>query len=98
MGLYSWCIYRIWSYFLIVILTHGIGEGDIDIALICGLFLGGKGIVVTLFMAIILGGIVAGLILTFKLKDRKDKIAFGPYLAIGGIITCLYGSSLTIIY
>ena len=31
------------------------GEGDIDIALICGLFLGSKGIVVTLFMAIVLG-------------------------------------------
>ena len=74
------------------------GEGDIDIALICGLFLGGKGIAVTLFMAIILGGIVAGLILVFKLKGRKDEIAFGPYLAIGGIISCLYGSLLIEIY
>ena len=30
--------------YLIVILTRGMGEGDIDIALICGLFLGIKGI------------------------------------------------------
>ena len=84
--------------YLIVVLTHGMGEGDIDIALICGLFLGSKGIVVTLFMAIVLGGIIAGLILTFKLKDRKDEIAFGPYLAIGGIISCLYGSLLLEMY
>ena len=35
------------------------GEGDIDIALICGLFLGFKGIIVTLFLSIILGGIVS---------------------------------------
>lgn len=41
--------------YLIVILTRGMGEGDIDIALICGLFLGIKGILVTLFLAIILG-------------------------------------------
>ena len=84
--------------YLIVILTRGMGEGDIDIALICGLFLGIKGILVTLFLAIILGGIVATIILIFKLKERKAEIAFGPYLAIGGIIACLYGSRLIGIY
>lgn len=84
--------------YLIVILTRGMGEGDIDIALICGLFLGIKGILVTLFLAIILGGIVATIILIFKLKERKAEIAFGPYLAIGGIIACLYGSRLIEIY
>lgn len=84
--------------YFIVILTHGMGEGDIDIALICGLFLGIEGIMVTLFIAIIIGGIVAGLILIFKIKDKKAEIAFGPYLAIGGIVTCLYGSSLIEMY
>ena len=84
--------------YLIVILTRGMGEGDIDIALICGLFLGIKGILVTLFLAIILGGIVATIILIFKLKERKAEIAFGPYLAIGGIIAFLYGSRLIDIY
>ena len=84
--------------YLIVILTRGMGEGDIDIALICGLFLGIKGILVTLFLAIILGGIVATIILIFKLKERKAEISFGPYLAIGGIIACLYGSRLIDIY
>lgn len=84
--------------YLIVILTHGMGEGDIDIALICGLFLGIEGIGVTLFMAIIIGGIVAGLILIFKIKNRKAEIAFGPYLAIGGMIASLYGSSLIEMY
>lgn len=84
--------------YLIVILTRGMGEGDIDIALICGLFLGIKGILVTLFLAIVLGGIVATIILIFKLKERKAEIAFGPYLAIGGIIACLYGNSIIDFY
>lgn len=82
------------TIYLIVVLTRGMGEGDIDIALICGLFLGIKGVIVTLFLAIILGGIVATIILILKLKDRKAEIAFGPYLAIGGIIACLYGQNL----
>lgn len=84
--------------YLIVVLTRGMGEGDIDIALICGLFLGVKGILVTLFLAIILGGIVASIILILKLKDRKAEIAFGPYLAIGAIISCLYGKQLIDVY
>ena len=84
--------------YLIVILTDAMGEGDIDIALICGLFLGIKGVIVTLFIAIILGGIVGSIILILKLKDRKAEIAFGPYLAIGGIISCLYGNYLIEIY
>ena len=74
------------------------GEGDVDIALICGLFLGIKGVIVTLFIAIIFGGIVGSIILILKLKDRKAEIAFGPYLAIGGIISCLYGNYLIEIY
>ena len=80
--------------YLIVAFTGGMGEGDIDIALICGLFLGIKGIIVTLFLAFIIGGIVAICILILKLKDRKAEIAFGPYLAIGGIIASIYGSQL----
>lgn len=83
---------------LIVVLTHGMGEGDIDISLICGLFLGVKGIIVTLFLAVVLGGIVATIILLTKAKDKKEEIAFGPYLAIGGIIAILYGNTIINIY
>ena len=81
----------IWA---IVTLTGGMGEGDIDIALICGLFVGIKGIIVTIFLAFIFGVLVGAIILILKLKDRKAEIAFGPYLAIGGIIASAYGSRL----
>lgn len=79
---------------LIVVITRGMGEGDIDIALICGLFLGVKGIGITLFLAFVIGGIVAAFILIFKLKGRKAEIAFGPYLAIGALIAMLWGQNL----
>lgn len=85
----------IWT---IVTITKGMGEGDIDIALICGLFLGIKGVIVTLFIAVVLGGLVASIILVLKLKDRKEEMAFGPYLAIGGIVACLYGEYLINFY
>ncbi len=85
----------IWT---IVALTGGMGEGDIDIALICGLFVGIKGIIVTLFLAFVLGGVVALFIMILKLKDRKEEMAFGPYLAISGIIAMLYSTQLIELY
>ena len=84
--------------FLIVILTGAMGEGDADIAGICGLFMGIKGILVTLFMAIILGGIFASIALILKLKDRKSEIAFGPYIAMGTLVWMLIGEEILRLY
>lgn len=83
---------------LIVILTGGMGEGDAEIAGICGVFLGIKGILVTLFIAIVTGGIVGTIILLLKLKDKKAEIAFGPYIALGAVISMLYGSKIIEFY
>jgi leader peptidase (prepilin peptidase) / N-methyltransferase len=79
---------------LVVILTRGMGEGDAEIAGICGLFLGIKGILLALFIAIITGGIVGSIILLLKLKGKKSEIAFGPYIALGTIISILYGTEI----
>lgn len=79
---------------LIVILTRGMGEGDAEIAGICGLFLGVKGILIALFMAIVTGGVFGSIILLLKLKDKKSEIAFGPYIALGTIISILYGAEI----
>lgn len=76
---------------LIVLLTKGMGTGDIEIAAVCGLFLGIKGILLGLFLAVILGGTVGIIILALKLKTAKDKMAFGPCIAIGTLIAALWG-------
>jgi len=76
---------------LIVKLTAGMGEGDIDIALVCGLFLGKKGIAITLFFGVILGGIAGAIFLIGRKKGKKDEMAFGPYLAMGAFIALMWG-------
>lgn len=83
---------------LIVFLTKGMGEGDIEIAAVCGLFLGVKGILLGLFLSIILGGIVGIIILLLKLKKAKEKIAFGPCIAIGSLISMLWGVEILKLY
>lgn len=83
---------------LIVFLTKGMGEGDIEIATVCGLFLGVKGILLGLFLAIIIGGIVGIIILALKLKKAKEKIAFGPCIAIGSLISMLWSAEILKLY
>jgi leader peptidase (prepilin peptidase)/N-methyltransferase len=75
---------------LIVILTKGMGEGDIEIATVCGLFLGVKGILLGLFLAIIIGGLAGTIVLALKLKKAKEKIAFGPFITVGSLISMLW--------
>lgn len=74
------------------------GEGDIEIAAVCGLFLGVKGILLGLFLAIVLGGVIGIIVLALKLKKAKEKIAFGPFIAIGSLISMLYGADILRIY
>lgn len=75
---------------IIVVITKGMGDGDAEIAAICGLFLGVKGILIGLFLGIIIGGIIGIIIIILKLKKLKDKIAFGPFIAIGTFISIMW--------
>ncbi|HAX73963.1 MAG TPA: prepilin peptidase [Firmicutes bacterium] len=83
---------------LIVWITGGMGEGDIEIAALCGLFTGLTGSLLTIFFSFILGGIVGVILLSYRKKGRKDEMAFGPYLALGAIITIFLGHELFAIY
>ena len=78
----------------IVFFTGGMGEGDIEIAGVCGLFIGTKLILLTLFISVMIGGIIGIVILALKLKDKKDSIAFGPFIAMGTIICTLHGEEI----
>ncbi|HBJ1647039.1 UNVERIFIED_ORG: prepilin peptidase [Clostridium botulinum] len=83
---------------IIVIITKGMGIGDAEITLVCGLFLGIKGVIVTLFLGIIIGGIVAIIILALKLKDAKDAMAFGPCLSVAALMYILWGDTIINVY
>ncbi|NFE75368.1 prepilin peptidase [Clostridium botulinum] len=83
---------------IIVIITKGMGIGDAEITLVCGLFLGIKGVIVTLFLGIIIGGTVAIIILALKLKDAKDAMAFGPCLSVAALMYILWGDTIINVY
>lgn len=83
---------------LIVFLTRGMGEGDIEIAALAGLFLGIQGSIITLFFGFVLGGIAGVVLLSLKAKGLKDEMAFGPYLVMGAMIAMLAGNEIVNFY
>ncbi len=83
---------------LIVFTTRGMGEGDIEIAALCGLFLGVKGVLLTLFLGIVLGGVGGAILLIRRSKGLKDEMAFGPYLVCGAMISMLWGNQIIEMY
>ncbi len=70
------------------------GMGDVKIFLPIGLILGWKLSLMTLFGAVIMGGMVGIFLLVTKRKDRKAAIPFGPYIIISAFIMSLYGYQL----
>lgn len=72
----------------------GMGGGDIKLAAVLGLWLGWKLTFAAMLLAFIIGGITGVMLLLFKIKGRKDYIPFGPFLAIGGYISILYGNAI----
>ena len=79
---------------IIVVITKGMGDGDAEIAAVCGLFLGIKGILIGLFLGIIIGGIIGIAVIILRLKKLKDKIAFAPFIAIGAFISMMWANGI----
>jgi len=83
------------TIFIIIFLSRGgMGEGDIKLSAMIGSFLGVKYIIMTLILSFIIGGIIGVILLILKIKGRKDPIPFGPFLALGGIISLFWGDIL----
>ena len=79
-------------FFLVFIISKGnMGIGDIWFAGVLGFWLGFEKILLTIYLAFLLGGIIGIILILFKIKNRKEYIAFGPFLAIGAWISYLYG-------
>jgi len=82
--------------FLIPILIYpvGIGWGDVKAAALIGVVTGFPLVFVTIVIGVVLGGLVAGLLLLLKVKNRKEAIPFGPFLSLATIITLFWGSGI----
>lgn len=72
----------------------GMGLGDVKFALFAGVFFGWPLALIWLFSAFLTGAIVAIILMLLGTAGRKDKIAFGPFLAISFVLTAFWGDKI----
>lgn len=74
-----------------VVVPGAFGGGDIKLMAACGLSLGWRLSLLSLFFAIITGGSYGIYLLAGRRKGRKDHFAFGPFLCIGMLLSLFWG-------
>jgi leader peptidase (prepilin peptidase) / N-methyltransferase len=72
--------------------SEGMGWGDAKLAGFIGLITGWPGVGFALFLAFVVGGLAAGVLLTTGRKQRGQTVALGPFLAAGGAVLLLVGT------
>ena len=85
-------------YAMNYIIPDCFGGGDIKLIAVCGLMLGWVHLLVGMFIAIVIAGSYAGYLMLSHKVDKKDHIAFGPYICFGLFVALLYGENLLQLY
>lgn len=84
----------LWSiYWLFKLITgkEGMGYGDFKLLAVIGALVGWQQVGLVVILSAGVGAIIGGLLLVIQKKGKETKIPFGPYLAVAGWITLLWG-------
>lgn len=81
-----WVVVKI---FYLITKKHGMGQGDFKLLAVLGAWLGPTMLPLIILLSSLLGSIVG--IILMKKQGESHPFAFGPYIAIAGIIALLYG-------
>ena len=73
---------------------EGMGGGDVKLLAMIGAFLGWKAVILTILLSSFIGSIIGITVMFIKEKDFKYAIPFGPFLALGAVISLFFGENL----
>jgi len=73
---------------------EGMGGGDVKLLAMIGAFLGWKAVILTILLSSFVGSIIGIAVMLIKGKDFKYAIPFGPFLALGAVISLFWGENL----
>ncbi|GAB1268811.1 type IV prepilin peptidase/methyltransferase PilD [Aurantivibrio infirmus] len=91
----------LWSvYWLFKLLTgkEGMGFGDFKLLAALGAWMGWEALPVIIILSSLVGAVIGIAGILIQGRDKNIPIPFGPYLAIAGFITLLYGDKIIQIY
>ena len=90
-----WTIYWL---FKLVRGKEGMGYGDFKLLAALGAWLGWQMLPLIVLLSSFVGAIIGIGLVVFKGRDHQIPLAFGPYLAIAGVIALFFGRSLISLY
>ncbi|WP_425429871.1 prepilin peptidase [Cognaticolwellia beringensis] len=87
-------LFSIFWLFKLITGKDGMGHGDFKLVALFGAWLGWQLLPLLILMASAVGAIIGISLMVFKNHQREQAIPFGPYLAIAGWITLLWGNGI----
>ncbi len=84
-----WIVVKI---FYLLTKKHGMGQGDFKLLAVLGAWLGPMMLPLIILLSSLLGSIIG--IILMRIQGESKPFAFGPYIAIAGIIALLYGNDI----
>jgi leader peptidase (prepilin peptidase)/N-methyltransferase len=75
-----------------ILKQEAMGGGDIKLIAMIGAFLGWQNVILTIFLASLTGAVVGLSFMAFKGWGRRTPIPFGPFLALGAVLTLFFGA------
>jgi leader peptidase (prepilin peptidase) / N-methyltransferase len=84
----------LWSVYIIFKLItgkEGMGHGDFKLLAVLGAWFGWQSLPLIIILSSLVGAIIGISLMIFNSHDRNTAIPFGPYLAVAGWISMLWG-------
>jgi leader peptidase (prepilin peptidase)/N-methyltransferase len=77
---------------------EGMGYGDFKLLAAMGAWLGWQMLLLIILLSSVVGAAIGLSLVAFKGRDHQIPLAFGPYLAIAGLIALFFGKPLLALY
>ena len=81
-------------FFVIAVVSHELGWGDVKLAGLIGLAVGFPMVMVAIFLGAFLGAVPGVALIATGKKKRKSPIPFGPFLSAATLITLVWGNDI----
>ncbi len=90
-----WIVYQA---FRLLTGKEGMGFGDFKLLAMLGAWAGWQSLPLTILLSSVLGAIVGVSLMAFKGQSREVPIPFGPYLALAGWVSLIWGDRIIAFY
>lgn len=87
------CLWVVYKLFLLLTGKHGMGYGDFKLLGALGAWLGAMVLPFIILASAVIGAII-GIILMKRSGGQSQPFAFGPYIAMAGMVALLYGKEI----